>query len=148
MLVALSPVADGDVLSGWLTAFANMAVISSFLGVTLGLFDFVADAAGLDDTRAGRRNTALLTFGPPTVAGILFPNGFIYAIGLAGLCACIWGALIPALAVRAGRRGAYSNQASQFRTPGGSGLVTAVGIYGVLVGVCWCLGSLGFLPGS
>ena len=46
----------------------------------------------------------MLTFVPPTVGGLLFPNGFIYAIGFAGLAAAFWAVIVPALMARASRK--------------------------------------------
>ncbi|MDI4702921.1 chorismate synthase, partial [Salmonella enterica subsp. enterica serovar Cerro] len=45
----------------------------------------------------GISKTALLTFLPPMIGGLLYPNGFLYAIGYAGLAATIWAAIVPAL---------------------------------------------------
>ena len=41
--------------------------------------------------------TALLTFIPPMMGGLVKPDGFLYAIGYAGLAATIWAAIVPAL---------------------------------------------------
>lgn len=97
-----SSVSDG--LATSFTWFANFALISSFLSVTLGLFDYIADLCGFDDTRGGRLRTALVTYIPPMTCAVLFPDGFLYAIGFAGVTGTIWGALVPALMVRASRR--------------------------------------------
>ncbi|MDQ6228010.1 tryptophan permease, partial [Pseudomonas aeruginosa] len=77
----LHRITASDSLNALLTTFSNLAVASSFLGVTLGLFDYLADLCRFDDSYFGRFKTALLTFVPPTIGGLLFPNGFIYAIG-------------------------------------------------------------------
>ncbi|MDE0975744.1 MAG: tryptophan permease [Arenicellales bacterium] len=140
---ALAGVADEENLTSLLSAFANMAVVSSFLGVTLGLFDFIADKFKFDDSRGGRFKTALLTFVPPTLGGLIFPNGFLYAIGLAGLCACIWGAIIPALAVKASRK-KYGNP--HYRVWGGDALVYLIMSYGGLLIVCYFLAAFEILP--
>jgi tryptophan-specific transport protein len=140
---ALAGVADEENLTSLLSAFANMAVVSSFLGVTLGLFDFIADKFKFDDSRGGRFKTALLTFVPPTLGGLIFPNGFLYAIGLAGLCACIWGAIIPALAVKASRK-KYGNP--HYRVWGGDALVYLIMSYGGLLIVCYFLATFEILP--
>ncbi len=95
MLVqALSGVLNSRSLDLLLVIFSNFAVASSFLGVTLGLFDYLADLFGFDDSAMGRFKTALLTFLPPIVGGLLWPNGFLYAIGYAGLAATIWAAIV------------------------------------------------------
>ncbi|WP_241608803.1 aromatic amino acid transporter [Rosenbergiella australiborealis] len=79
-----------------LDIFSHFAVICSFLGVTVGLFDFLADKLGTDNSKRGRAKTALLTFCPPLLASILFPQGFLLAIGYAGLFATIWALFTPA----------------------------------------------------
>jgi tryptophan-specific transport protein len=140
---ALAGVANEENLTSLLSAFANMAVVSSFLGVTLGLFDFIADKFKFDDSRGGRFKTALLTFVPPTLGGLIFPNGFLYAIALAGLCACMWGAIIPALAVKASRK-KYGNP--HYRVWGGDALVYLMMSYGGLLIVCYFLAAIEILP--
>lgn len=63
MLVqALSGVLNSRSTDLLLVVFSNFAVASSFLGVTLGLFDYLADLFGFDDSAVGRLKTALLTF--------------------------------------------------------------------------------------
>jgi tryptophan-specific transport protein len=143
LVAALAGVADEENLTSLLSAFANMAVVSSFLGVTLGLFDFIADKFKFDDSRGGRFKTALLTFVPPTLGGLIFPNGFLYAIALAGLCACMWGAVIPALAVKASRK-KYGNP--HYRVWGGDALVYLIMSYGGLLIVCYFLAAIEILP--
>jgi tryptophan-specific transport protein len=101
---ALGNTSTNTSLTTSFTLFANFALISSFLAVTLGLFDYNADLFGFDDSRTGRLRTALVTYLPPIFAGMLFPNGFLYAIGFAGVTGTIWGALVPALMVRESRR--------------------------------------------
>ena len=53
LISALSIIAGSDRLTALLNAFANFAVVSSFLGVTLGLFDYIADKFKFDDSRKG-----------------------------------------------------------------------------------------------
>ncbi|MGC6745898.1 aromatic amino acid transport family protein [Escherichia coli] len=56
--------------------FSNLAVASSFFGVTLGLFDYLADLFKIDNSHGGRFKTVLLTFLPPALLYLIFPNGF------------------------------------------------------------------------
>ncbi|WP_040975436.1 tryptophan permease [Necropsobacter massiliensis] len=104
LLDALSSYVQTDYIGLILRFFAYMAIASSFLGVTLGLFDYIADLFKLDDSAAGRTKTALLTFLPPLILSLLFPFGFVIAIGYAGLAATIWAAIVPALLAKACRR--------------------------------------------
>ena len=84
--------------------FSYMAIASSFLGVTLGLFDYLADLLGFDDSRVGRTKTAAMTFLPPLIACLLFPAGFVKVIGYVGLAAAVWAAIVPALLLNAARK--------------------------------------------
>ncbi len=140
---AVSGVIDGKVTSNLLSLFANMAVASSFLGVTLGLFDYLADLFKFEDTRMGRTKTAAVLYIPPLIGGIFFPNGFILAIGFAGLAATVWGAIVPALMVRVSRR-KFGN--TQFRTWGGDALVYIIITYGIVIAVCHILAMRNLLP--
>ncbi|EKM2616510.1 tryptophan permease, partial [Escherichia coli O121] len=58
-----------------LLVFSNLAVASSFFGVTLGLFDYLADLFKIDNSHGGRFKTVLLTFLPPALLYLIFPNG-------------------------------------------------------------------------
>ncbi len=104
LLKQMGNVSSSQTVSQLLNAFSYMALASSFLGVSLGLFDYLADFCKFKDDAVGRSKTALVTFVPPTLAALLFPNGFLYAIGFAGLAATIWAVIVPALMARASRR--------------------------------------------
>ena len=117
-----------------LTLFANLAVASSFLGVTLGLFDYLADLFGFDESRQGRLKTAAVTFIPPTILGILFPNGFLIAIGFAALAATIWAAIVPAMMAYKSRK--IFADSEGFRVPGGTPLIAVVIVFGIVTGAC------------
>jgi tyrosine-specific transport protein len=68
--------------------FAFFAIATSFLGVTLGLFDFLAD--GLRFPKRGIRKVALalLTFVPPLLVSLFNPSIFIIALVFAGGIGC------------------------------------------------------------
>ena len=87
--------------SKWLSAaingFSDIAMATSFLGVTLGLFDFLADGFKRPDTRYGRAQTALLTFIPPLIFAFCYPRGFILALNYAAIFITILGIILPAL---------------------------------------------------
>lgn len=97
LVAALSGVLHSPYLNLLLNIFSNFAVASSFLGVSLGFFDYLADRFNIDGTHGGRLKTALLTFSLPLAAAMLWPDGFLVAIGYAGLAATIWAVITPAL---------------------------------------------------
>jgi len=143
LLKQMGNVSSSYAVGQLLNAFSYMALASSFLGVSLGLFDFLADFFKFKDNQAGRTKSALVTFVPPTLAALLFPNGFLYAIGFAGLAATIWAVIVPAMMARASRR--RFPQAS-YRAPGGQGMILFIILFGVINAVAHVLTLLDLLP--
>ena len=143
LVQALSGVLNSRSLDLLLVIFSNFAVASSFLGVTLGLFDYLADLFKFDDSPLGRFKTALLTFVPPIVGGLLWPNGFLYAIGYAGLAATVWAAIVPALLANASRK-RFGSPA--FRVWGGKPLIILILLFGAGNAVVHLLSSFNLLP--
>ncbi|MGP3591059.1 tryptophan permease [Vagococcus sp. WN89Y] len=143
LVQALSGVLNSRSLDLLLVIFSNFAVASSFLGVTLGLFDYLADLFGFDDSPAGRFKTALLTFVPPIIGGFVWPNGFLYAIGYAGLAATVWAAIVPALLANASRKRFGS---PRFRVWGGKPMIVLILLFGAGNAVIHLLSSFNLLP--
>lgn len=129
LLKNMDTICDSRLTNQLLNAFSYMALTSSFLGVSLGLFDYIADFFKFSDEKSGRAKTALLTFLPPTLGALCFPNGFLYAIGFAGLAATIWAVIVPALMARASRD--RFPQAS-YQVPGGQAMIIFIVIFGLL----------------
>jgi tryptophan-specific transport protein len=112
-----------------LNFFAYMAIATSFLGVTLGLFDYIADLFKFDDSLLGRTKTTLVTFLPPLLLSLQFPYGFVIAIGYAGLAATIWAAIVPALLAKASRQ---KFPDATYKVYGGNFMIGFVILFGVL----------------
>lgn len=81
------------------TIFSDIAVTTSFLGVTLGLFDFLADAFKRQNHRIGRIQTSAITFIPPLVFSWIYPNGFMMALRYAAIFITILEIILPGLMV-------------------------------------------------
>lgn len=143
LLKQMGNVSDNQTIRQLLTGFSYMALASSFLGVSLGLFDYIADFFKFSDDATGRSKTALVTFAPPTLAALLFPNGFIYAIGFAGLAATIWAVIVPALMARSSRR-RFTEQ--RYQAPGGQSMILFIILFGVINASAHILALLGLLP--
>ncbi|MCW2254796.1 tyrosine-specific transport protein [Providencia alcalifaciens] len=75
--------------------FMSLALATSFLGVALGLFDFLADLFKRQDNLSGRVQTGLLTFLPPLVFALFYPKGFVMALGFAAIALSILALLLP-----------------------------------------------------
>lgn len=135
----------GGVVLPVLGLFANLALVSSFLSGSLGLFDYLADRFGFADDRKGRAQTTLITFGPPALASTLWPDGFLVAIGYAGLAGTVFAVIVPALAARAVRQ---QRGSLRLRVWGGDTLIFGVLAYGLTVIACQLLAIAGWLPSA
>lgn len=114
-----------------INGFSNIAMTTSFLGVTLGLFDFLADGCKRPDTRNGRTQTALLTFIPPLIFAFYFPKGFVLALSYAAIFVTILEVILPALMVYKLRQSKYL--VSSYKVFGNNILLYAIAIIGFLL---------------
>lgn len=126
-----------------LDAFAYMAIASSFLGVTLGLFDYIADLFKFSNTPQGRLKSAAITFLPPFFAYLIAPAGFVNAMGYVGLVAAIWAGLVPALLVLACRK---KYPQAKYHVYGGNVMVGFVILFALLVFFSQIFTILEWLP--
>lgn len=144
LMTALSGVVDSESVKQALNIFSIAAVVSSFIGVGLGVFDYLADLFGFEDTKQGRFKTWAVTFIPPLVFSLFAPFGFVAAIGLAGAAATIWTCIIPALLAK--RLRLRQTEQQGFVVPGGNITVYAVIIFGVLTALFHILAMANILP--
>ena len=144
LIETLSKFAQTGSMDKVLTLFSYMAIATSFLGVTLGLFDYIADIFKWNDSVSGRTKTAALTFLPPLISCLLFPTGFVTAIGYVGLAATIWTGIIPAMLLYRSRKkfGAGKN----YKVYGGFGLMVWVFLFGVVNIAAQVLSQLELVP--
>jgi tyrosine-specific transport protein len=98
--------------------FAFFALLTSFLGVTLGLLDFLADGLKLPKTPLNKLSLCFLIFIPPLIIGFLNPGLFLQALDFAGGfgCSLLLG-LLPILMVWRGRY--FLRFKSSYSLPGG-----------------------------
>jgi len=84
----------------WITLSANFfaffAIVTSFLGVTLSLSDFLTDGLKIKKTWEGKLIAWGLTFIPPLVFVLTYQRGFIVALEYAGVFVAILLILLPA----------------------------------------------------
>ncbi|WP_158962285.1 aromatic amino acid transport family protein [Myroides fluvii] len=76
--------------------FAATALGTSFLGVSIGLFDYYKDVLKPKTKGIVTTSTAgLLTFIPPLLFALFYPEGFILALGYAAIAGVILALFIP-----------------------------------------------------
>lgn len=78
-------------------AFSFFAIITSFLGVSLSLSDFLTDGFRMKRLSLGREIACLLTFIPPLLFVLSYQRGFLLALQYAGIFVVILLGLFPAL---------------------------------------------------
>jgi tyrosine-specific transport protein len=147
VVVELTQLLSDMLNNSQVTLFARLfglcALLTSFIGVALGLFDFFADGFHIKKTITGKLLLAALTFLPPILFAIYYPR-FLVALHYAGVFAAILLVIFPALMVWWGR---YRLQLPTFyRVWGGKPLVIMVFLFGVGVIALEALDHLGALP--
>ncbi|MBQ4845729.1 aromatic amino acid transport family protein [Pseudoalteromonas sp. MMG005] len=120
----IAEIAHNPSVSTFVTLFADLALATSFLGVSLGLFDFFADAFKKGDTKKDRVKTALITFLPPLGFALFYPQGFIMALGYAAIALVVLAIFLPVMMVWTQRKDSVIRNG--YRVKGGNvGLVIA-----------------------
>lgn len=104
LLIAIKTTAESHYVELAVRIFAGFALATSFLGVALGLFDFLADLFKRKDNAMGRSQTALITFIPPLIFALFYPKGFIFALGFAAIALAVLSLLLPPLLAFQARR--------------------------------------------
>lgn len=85
-------------------SFAFFALVTSFIGVSLGLRDFLADGLQMKKDDKGKLLLSLMMFIPPLIIAVIYPHIFLSALDFAGGfgCALLLG-LLPVMMVWVGR---------------------------------------------
>ncbi|EKM0527389.1 tyrosine transporter TyrP [Cronobacter turicensis] len=121
--------------------FADLALATSFLGVSLGLFDYLADMFKRRRTVAGRAQSGLMTFVPPLAFALFYPQGFVMALGYAGVALAVLALLLPALLAWQSRK----RHAAAWQVAGGNIMLAVIFACGIGIVAIQCLISAGIL---
>ena len=109
--------------------FGAFALTTSFLGVTLGLLDFLSD--GLQVAKIGLRKVGLccIVFVPPIIIAAYNPQIFLTALGYAGGIGCVL--LLGLLPILMVWRGRYFKKYSSFdrQLPGGRVVLVLLAVF-------------------
>jgi len=117
-------------ISGLFSFFTSICMLTAFLGVSIGLFDFLADGLHLDKSGVQGKLTLTLTFLPPLIVVLFNPGIYLHALSYAGICCVILLLLLPAIMAWIGRKKAKAN--TIILIPGGNislSLLILIGCY-------------------
>ena len=128
---SLSSVLQQPQVSQSVSVFADLALATSFLGVSLGLFDLLSGMMTRTriEGKSHRLKTALVTFLPPLAFALFYPQGFITALGYAAIALVILAILLPVAMVSKQRK----SQASGYRVMGGNATLALASLMGCLI---------------
>ena len=123
--------------------FSALALITSFLGVALGLFEALEDLLKRVNINAGRKSLGLLTFLPPMLFAFFYPQGFITALGYAGQMFAFYAVVLP-IAMVWRLRSQNANLA--YRVKGGKASLIIALVIGIFIVIVPFLIQQGLLP--
>lgn len=83
--------------------FTSICLATSFLGVSLSLFDFLSDGLQLKKKGANKLILYLITFLPAFLIANHYPHAFVIALSYAGILCAILLILLPAMMAWSGR---------------------------------------------
>jgi tyrosine-specific transport protein len=115
--------------------FSLFAIVTSFLGVSLSLRDFLSDGLNIPKTHKGKAMLYLLTFVPPLILSLIDPRAFLDALEYAGAFGVVTLlAILPILMVWQGRYAQHRE--GPFKTPGGkAALIVAMIVSLSVIGI-------------
>ena len=111
-----------------LSLFADLALLTSFIGVSLGLFEFLRDSS--KKWQKSSIITALLTYTPPLMFALFYPQGFITALGYAAIALVILALFLPVALVISARK-QHTNP--EYKVAGGKISLLGVVLFGVII---------------
>lgn len=118
---ALQKSLESSLITTMASYFSIFALSTSLLGVTLALFDFLADGLHIKKNLFGKLKLSLMAFVPPLMFVIFYPKGFVMTLSFAGIFASLLLGILPALMVWRGRY--VYNLPSSLRVIGGRPLL-------------------------
>jgi tyrosine-specific transport protein len=119
-------------ISGFFGFFTSICMITAFLGVSLGLFDFLADGLKLKKSGRQGKSTLALTFLPPLAVVLFNPGIYLHALSYAGVCCVILLLILPAIMTWRGRKSCVlATNDRHIMVPGGNLSLTILGFIGL-----------------
>ncbi|EMB49246.1 tyrosine-specific transport protein [Vibrio mimicus] len=143
LIGVLSTTVHQSNLSNIIGVFADLALLTSFLGVSLGLFEFMGDSLRNKQGKMNRPLASVVTFLPPLIFALFYPQGFIMALGYAAIALAILAIFLPLVMVVKVRTQA-TNQ--HYQVMGGNIALMVTGLIGFLIIGAQIFITLGVLP--
>ena len=131
LVKATLAITGSNIIAGAVKLFSTLALVTSFLGVGLGLLECIEDLLKRSfNISAGRISLGLMTFIPPLVFALFYPEGFILALGYAGQMFAFYAVVLPVSLVWKARR---THTDLPYKVWGGNLTLIIVLILGVII---------------
>ncbi|NOH51312.1 amino acid permease [Vibrio coralliilyticus] len=124
--------------------FADLALLTSFLGVSLGLFEFLCDSFNKKKAASSRIVVGAITFVPPMGFALFYPQGFIMALGYAAIALAILAIFLPIMMVKKAR--VAEDTQGGYQVFGGTAGLMISGTVGFVIIAAQLLITMGVLP--
>ena len=144
LVKATLAITSSNIIAGAVKLFSTLALVTSFLGVGLGLLECIEDLLKRSfNISAGRISLGLMTFIPPLIFALFYPEGFILALGYAGQMFAFYAVVLPVSLVWKARR-AHTNL--PYKVWGGNLTLIIVLVLGVIITSIPFAIRAGYLP--
>ena len=144
LVKATLAITGSNIIAGAVKLFSTLALVTSFLGVGLGLLECIEDLLKQSfNISAGRISLGLMTFIPPLVFALFYPEGFILALGYAGQMFAFYAVVLPVSLVWKARR-THTNL--PYKVWGGNLTLIIVLVLGVIITSIPFAIRAGYLP--
>lgn len=131
----LAKATDHPAISSISVAFAFFAILTSFIGVSISLFDFLADGLKIENRSKGKWKLFFFTFVPPLYFALSFPRVFFSSLEYAGAFGVVvLLALLPGCMVW--RKRYVLKLSSPYQVPGGKAVLLLFMVTSVVIIIC------------
>lgn len=131
LLAEISLILKNPIITLLAHIFSSICILTSFMGVSLSLFDFLSDGLGVPKKGKGKWFLYVATFLPPVLIVLIDPRIFITALSYAGIYCLILLVLLPTLMAWRGRY--YQTYKSRYQVKGGKTLLVFLVIAALVV---------------
>ena len=144
LVKATLEITQSPIIANAVKIFSTLALVTSFLGVALGLLECIEDLLKQSfNIHAGRISLGLMTFIPPVLFSLFYPEGFILALGYAGQMFAFYAVVLPVALVWKART-IHPNL--PYRVWGDKALLVIVLVLGVMITSIPFAIRAGYLP--
>ncbi|WP_158962702.1 aromatic amino acid transport family protein [Myroides fluvii] len=104
LLLSIREINSSPFIKVAFTIFAAAAILTSFWGVALALNDYIKDLAKDRPKIKHNASAFILTFLPPILFALFYPDGFVIALGYASISLVVLALIIPMLMLQKAKK--------------------------------------------